>query len=155
MSGAASYILSVTAAALLAAILKTLAGQGSMGTLVKFLAGLFMAVTILSPLRHLELPDMNQWLTGIHIDGASAAAVGEEMADEASAAIINQRLEAYILDKAGQLGASLVVDVTLNDDGIPAAVTLEGEIAPGAKGKLAEILETELGLPKEVQHWIS
>lgn len=148
------YICTVTAAALVVAILTALSGSGTMGALVKLVAGVFMALTVVSPLLKLELPDPQAWMSGFEIDGEAAAASGQALADEAYQAIIKQRTEAYILDKAARYGADLEVEVTLDDQGIPVAVTLHGNVSPAARAALTKELALDLGLGEEVQQWI-
>ena len=153
MTSAASYILTVTAAAMLAAIVKNLAGKGTMGALVRLLAGIFMALVILSPVMELELPEMENWLKDFRMDGQNAAAEGQSMAGEASREIIKARTEAYILDKAAACGAVLEADVSLDDSGLPCKVVLRGSVAPAVKARLTRWIRTDLGIEEEVQHW--
>lgn len=154
MSEVARYILAVTAAAMAVAILESLAGRGTMGAVVKLIGGVFMALTILSPVLKLELPDPQAWFSQFSQDGTAAAAAGKEMADDASRDIITRQVEAYILDKAALWDASLDVEVTLDEDGRPACVTLTGDVSPYAKARLRETLESDLGLGEEAQQWI-
>lgn len=149
------YILTVTAAAMLAAILRCIAGQGSMGKLVGLLAGVFMALTIISPLMRLELPDPVRWFSAYTSDGSAAAATGENMAREVSNAIITEELEAYIGDKATLCRADLAVEVTVTETGMPESVILTGAVSPYAKDRLSHLIETELGVGEEAQQWIS
>ena len=150
-----AYILTVTAAAVLVSILRRLAGDGSMGALFRLMAGVFMALTVMEPVLKLELPDVGQWIAASTTEGQDAASEGEKMGREAQQAIIKQRTEAYILDKAEGLDAVLEVEVTLDDTGIPASVTLNGPVSPYAKACLTRIIESDLGLKEEVQKWIS
>lgn len=154
MNGIASYILMVTAGAVLAAVIRQLAGAGPMGTLVKYLAGLYMAVTILTPLVDLQLPDIESWLEDHRAEGQAAAAAGEEAASEAVRERIKAGVKTYILDKAAALGAEAEVEVHLDDAGIPAGVTLRGDFAPAVRARLAQMIRTELGIGEEVQEWI-
>lgn len=155
MNGLIQYILSVTAAAILTAIVRDLAGQGNMRKLVEFIGGIFMALTLISPLMKLELPDVENWLGTYAADGEAAAAVGEEMAGDAARAVIKARVEAYILDKAAVYSAAPTVEVELDAEGLPAAVTVAGDISPYAKARLAQMMEADLGLGEEAQTWIS
>lgn len=152
MNGLAQYILTVTAAAMLVGILQSLAGQGSMGTLTKLLGGVFLALTILSPVLRLEIPDPAEWFADFTLDGESLVAEGSAMAADAKADIIRSQLEAYILDKAG---ADLAVAVELDEMGIPCGVTLTGDVSPHTKAQLSRMLEDDLGLGEEVQQWYS
>lgn len=149
-----AYIRTVTAAALIVSVLTALAGRGTMGTLFRLTAGVFMALTILSPVLKLELPDMESWISSFEIDGVDAAAAGEAMAEDARRGCIKERTQSYILDKAACYGASLKVEVVLDEEGMPAAVMLRGKISPYAKARMTQELEAELGLGKEVQRWI-
>lgn len=155
MNGVSGYILTVTAAAMLAAILRSLTGEGSMGRLVQLLAGVFMALTVISPLMHLELPDPARWLEEYAADGTAAAAVGKNMALDASRAIISEQLESYIVDKAALYRADLAAAVELNEDGTPVSVALTGDVSPYAKSRISCIIETDLGIGEEAQQWIS
>lgn len=125
-----------------------------MGKLIKLLTGLFLAVTVLSPLVHLEIPDPTRWLEDYRIDGDEAAQAGEMMAKEYSEAIISAELEAYILDKAAALGSALTVEVRLDDNGLPASVTMSGSVSPGERAELSRMITEELGVGKEAQIWI-
>lgn len=124
-----------------------------MSGLIKLLAGVFMALTVASPLLKLEMPDMESWLSGFSVDGEYAAALGEEMAAEAEQAIIKDRVETYIMDKAAGLGAMLHVEADLDEAGIPVSVTLTGAVAPDTKAQLTRIIESDLGIGKEAQRW--
>lgn len=134
--------------------MKELAGKGAMGNLVKYLAGIFMALTILSPLVRLELPDLTRWMTTFQSEGREAAAAGAEMAEEASRELIKARLEAYILDKAASLGADVTAGVKLDDLGIPESVMIRGKVPAAVKARLAWMLREDLGIGEEGQHWI-
>lgn len=149
-----SYILSVCAAAIIAAILGVLAGNGSVGKLVKMLSGLFLAVTLLGPLVQLKLPSPSAWIEDFSREGRDAAEEGIEKAREYSSAIISAEVEAYILDKAALLGADLDAAVTLDSNGFPEAVTLTGKVSAFARERLARRLEEELGLGEEAQVWM-
>ena len=154
MNRLTQYILSVTAAAVLASILRVLAGESAMGKLTKLLTGLFLAVTVLSPLVRLELPDPSRWLEDYLADGDEAARAGEVMAKEYSAAIISEEIEAYILDKAASMGTTLAVEVRLDGEGLPKSVTLTGSVSSEQRTELSRMVDEELGVGEEAQIWI-
>lgn len=147
------YILSVTAAAMLAAILRTLAGEDTMGKLIRLLSGLFLAVTMLSPLVQFKIPDPARWLEDYIAEGEAAAQAGEVMAKEYSASIISAELEAYILDKAAELGCVISADVQLDDGGLPKEVILSGESSPAARAELTPMIVQALGIGEEAVIW--
>ena len=70
---------------------------------------------------------------------------------------IKQELEAYILDKAAALDLKIRVNVKLDDHPLPGpeSVVIEGTVPPYQKQVLEDILQSELGISKENQQWIS
>lgn len=149
MSGAAAYILTVTAAAVLVSIVR----QISSVTAVRLVSGLFMALVILAPVVKLELPDPEKWFREFRFEAQGAVSAGEELAQEASRKIIKEKSQAYILDKAASMDAAIEADVQLNEAGIPVSVTLRGEVSPGVKEQLREWIREELGIGEAMQYW--
>ena len=147
------YILSVTCAGVMAAILRALAGEGTMRKLAKLLSGLFLAVTVLSPLVQFEIPDPARWLEDYMAEGEASVQTGEVMAKEYSASIISAEVEAYILDKAAELGCEILAEVRLDDGGLPQSVVLSGDISTARKAELTRLLARDLGLGEEAVIW--
>ena len=147
------YILSVTAAALLVSIARALAGERAMGRLVKLVSGLFLAVTVLSPVVEPELPDPAGWLEDHLEEGRAAAEAGQTKAKEYAGDIISAELEAYILDKAAALGGEVAAEVPLDEAGLPDAVTLSAKLTPAQRAELSRIMAEELGIGEEAQIW--
>jgi hypothetical protein len=69
----------------------------------------------------------------------------------------NQKTQAYILNKASELGADITVELELGRDSpyLPKKVTIFGTSTPYAKQQMVEFMESELGIAKEDQRWIS
>lgn len=149
-------MLSVVSAAIIAGIVTKLLGdKGTLGTVGKLMAGLFLTLTVISPLRDIRLQDLTEFTDPYTQMASAAAEEGKTMTSEAIAKRIKQECEAYILDKARQLDTALAVSVTLNDSTLPAPVgiTLTGNISPNSKRTLENIIEQDLGIPKEAQVW--
>ena len=150
------YIVSVAAAAILCGILCCLLGnKGGSGTLIKLIAGIFLALIVIKPLAQIELGDFPAFAAEFGNEAEAAAASGKEITQKAISDIIKAETEAYILDKAESLNAHLTVDVTLSSDLPPAPVSvrLTGAVSPYAKARLESILENDLGISKENQIW--
>lgn len=157
MDGLRQYLISVTAAAMICGIAKTVVDDKTVsGTVIRLVAGLIMTVTVLSPVVSLDLGRLPELTDGITAEAKQAAAVGEDMAEEELRSIIIERLEAYILDKAAAFGASLQVAVLMPDDGSaqPVGVILRGAVSPYAKQRLQQIIAEDLNIAKEKQQWI-
>ena len=146
------YILSVSMAALVVSVLRSVC-TGAMEKLVGLLGGIFLAVTVISPLVRLKLPDPGDWMADFSMEGREAARAGEAAAESYSAELISAQVEAYILDKATALGAAVTAAVELDGDGLPVCVTVTGSISPGKKAELSRFIARELGLGEEAQVW--
>lgn len=150
------YILSVVAAAIVCAIIKTLAdGKSTPSYIIKLLAGLFMALTVIAPIAKLELNDITEYVQSFQVSADAAVQNGITYSGTELAAIIKTRTQAYILDKAQSLGAQIVAEVYLNDDAppVPCAVTLKGHVSPYAKQRLTQYIADDLGISEENQKW--
>lgn len=152
-----SYILSVITSALICAVIMKLnVGKGTQSEVVKMIAALYLAFCVISPITGIDIRDITSYIPELQADGDSAAAQGEGISRAALREGIKERTEAYILDKALELGAEVVPIVTVSQEDIPVpeSVCIEGEVSPYVKTKLTIILENELGIPREAQTWI-
>lgn len=151
------YMIAVTAAAIICGIAKSICNEKTVsGAVLRLLAGIVMTVTVLSPVVRLDLNDLPLLSEDLLAKSKSAAAAGEEMASAEMDAIIKDRTQAYILDKAAEFGASLQVEIWIPKDGShrPESVILQGSISPYAKSRLESIIEEDIQIAKEKQQWI-
>lgn len=157
MEGLRQYLISVTAAAMICGIAKTVADEKTVsGAVIRLVAGLVMTVTVLAPVVRLDLGVVPELTAGIAAEAKQAAAVGEDLAEEELRSIIIDRLEAYILDKAAAFGARLQVEILMPEDGSiePEGIILRGDVSPYAKQRLQQIITEDLNIAKEKQQWI-
>lgn len=157
MEAIRGYLLSVTAAAVICAVVSALLGKkGTISAMGKLLTGIFLAITVISPLAKIQLSNADALWDDLSVDAAAAVAAGEEAANNELRAGIKSQTEAYILDKAASYAAELTVEVTLSDDDppLPCAVRLTGSVSPYAKRQLQQLIAEDLGIPKEAQTWI-
>ncbi len=151
------YLLSVAAAALVCSIIKTLTdGKGTLSSVVKRVCGIFLAITVFSPLVTIDFSDITLLPDTCLHEAEDAVASGTAMADAELQGIIIERTEAYILDKAAELHLQITVDVTLSPQApyAPCGVTLSGTASPYAKQTLQEYIANQLGISKEAQQWM-
>lgn len=156
MTGVREYILCITAAAILCACVRSIVGEkGGAAQVLKLVCGLFLAFTAVRPIADIEIRDFGVFTADIQSQANAAALSGESYARESMADIIKSETEAYILDKAQDLNASIHVSVSvLDDDLTPGQVQIFGHISPYAKGQLQQIIERDLGISKEDQIWM-
>ena len=151
------YLLSLITAALLCGIATSLLGdKGTLGTVIKFLAGIYMTLSIVAPWGQLRLGELTSLKDQITADSERVSLSGQNAARDAMADSIIASTKSYILDKADSLGVQLTVEVLLDDSAIPvpSGVRIRGNISPYNKEKLSTIIETDLGIPTEAQIWI-
>lgn len=156
MDGIRQYLLSVIAAAIICSIIISLVDKKSAGSaLIKLLCGVFMTLTVVSPLVQIRLSDFSAYFSGLRANADAVVAIGEAESKNAMTAIIKQKTEAYILDKAAAMGLELEVKVYLDSSDIPKPfqIELQGRISPYQKGVLQDVIINDLGIPKENQIW--
>ena len=146
------YILSVTAAAMVSAIIVRLVGKNGTGTIIKALAGLFLTLTVLKPLVDVEIDRLTLITDSFREQAEEAVSYGELASRKMLDGIITEQLQTYILDKAKEFGAEPDVELALTD-GIPSGIRLSGRFSPYSKLQLSKWLNEELGIPLEAQIW--
>ncbi len=156
MNAIAEYLLSVTGASIISAIvLRLVDGKGSAAHVAKLVTGIFVALTVIGPFTQVRLFETIEHLPDISADAQFVIAQGQSASKNALSECISSQVESYILDKATQLGVTLCVEVYMSDDMIPIPVRahLQGNISPYAKVRLQNILCEDLGIKKENQIW--
>lgn len=111
--------------------------------------------TALGPLGLLRLPELSDPTAQARAEAGRAAERAEEETKQQMTAIISEEAVSYILDKAGDLGLELEVQVELDENLLPWSVRLQGAVSPYAKSRLSGQIETELGISQERQVWSS
>lgn len=157
MDGVREYFISITAAAVLCACVRSIAGdKGTAARIVKLICGLFLAFTVIQPVAEVKITDLVIFTADIQAEADAAVSTGEDFARESMAGIIKSETEAYILDKAQAFRAAIQVEVTVSDDiqPVPQEVRITGSVSPYVRAQLQSIIENDLGITKEDQIWI-
>ena len=157
MSGIGQYVLSVVAVSILCGLVQLLIGKdGACAGVVKMITGIVLTVAVIGPILKTDFTELQDYMDSIKSIRDTAVWEGEIQAENEVRDIIIEKTRTYIMDRAAALGALVQAEVSLNmaDPPVPDAVTISGKISPYVKQQLAEILQTELGIPKERQTWI-
>lgn len=152
------YILSIVIAAIICAISGVLLPENTaVGRISKLLCGILLVVTIVSPLLNVSFQKVSDYISDFTASADIWVEEGNETARTQIDAIIKEKTEAYILDKANQMGLQIAVEVSLdeNNHSIPSSVTVSGSISPYTKEVLSDYIATTLDIAKEKQIWIS
>ena len=152
-----AYLIEITAAAILAALIRKLAPKSGAGRGARLGAGLLVLLCLLQPLGRfyrdgtaLFSRDWGQ------VDPMASDEVSRE-ANRLMESLITQQAEAYILDKARAVGleAEVTVKVHLEDRyPVPWAVTIRGSPTGQQKSALETEIQDALGIPPERQEWL-
>lgn len=154
MEAIARYIFTLICGAVLCGIVLAICGGGPGAGMRKTLCGLFLAFLVISPLKKLDARELYRDIGVFSDDAEAAVRAGEEQARAAETSIITDSCEAYILDKAAELGAQIAVSVRLDPDTrMPCAVTVTGNVTPYEKQTLSSYIAQTLGIEKEAQDW--
>ena len=149
MSALTGYLMRLICAAILCALIGSMGGS-SQG-LRRLIAGIFLTLTALSPVGSLELPDIDPGQ--LHAEAQAAVREGKEQANEMKTDIISRACEAYIWNKAAEMGLELEICLELDSEGLPRMLTLTGQASPLERQKLTQTLMKDLGLGREDVKW--
>lgn len=145
------WMTSVAAAAFLVALSQSLIPEGTVRKIAGFAGGLILLLVMLKPFPGIDIGGLE---LGYEDYAGEISRRQEELkaqSDETLGALIAEKTEAYILDKAAALGVDCTVRVLTEpgEDGtpIPAGAELTGEKSDA----LGDYMERELGIPKERQ----
>ena len=130
------YLFSLTAAALLSALL--------------------LALTALSPLLKLDYDAIAKQIAEIRLDTETVRTGVEVQNRELQARIISEQAAAYIWDKADEMGVALEVEVETRDLGsgpYPWRATLTGACGGEKRTALTRYIEENLAIPGARQVW--
>lgn len=154
MVGVREYLTSIMTASLICGIVIGITRKtGSISSIIKLLAGLFMSITVLNPLISIRLNDAQLFWDNLTIDADHAASMGKDAALAEMNEIIIERTCAYILEKAEEYGADIQIEIDLQDL-VPNSVKISGAVSPYVKQQLSKYIMTNLGISLEDQHWI-
>lgn len=145
------WLTAVIAASFLVALAQGMVPEGTVRKISGLIGGLVLMMVLVRPLLGADFDKID-----LQYD-AYAAEIGQRQAEletesqTAREALIAEKTEAYILDKAASLGLDCTVRVLLEpgEDGIP--VPAAAELAGQTSAELADYMAQELGIPKERQ----
>lgn len=124
-------------------------------SILQMMAGLFLTITVISPLISIDIPDISEFFASFEIDASQYVSQGADSVNTQVILLIKEQTQAYILDEATKLGADIIADVEIGDESLPRpiAVTIKGTISPFARQKLSQVITNDLGILKENQTW--
>ena len=158
MGAVRGWLLGVTAAALVLALAEALAPEGGAKKVCRLAGGMALLLTAVGPVaRLLDSGFLTQTVDGWRNRARSYEQELEEKNDLFYLSIIEEETAAYIVDKAKEIGFDCQAEVTYgyDEDSVPRPweVTARGSWTQEQREQLGRLLEEELGVPAERQHY--
>lgn len=148
------YILSVVCTAVLCGMIGLLFDKKSATSgVVQLILGIVMTVVVIKPIVQGDMFSFGDYFDNLNESGAYIASAGSEYAKRNQAERIKEQTEAYILNKAEDIGMDITAEVSLNEDNIPVAVDLNGNVSPYMKVQMTNYLRTQLAIQEECIIW--
>ena len=152
-----AYLLAIAAVAMAVSLSTALIRGKAIRKAIRLSGGIVLILVVLGPMVKANLDSFGQYLSGVILEQDALRSGIEVKNKDIMARIIQEKTEAYILDKAEALGAEIQVTVTVEegqDYPYPAAATIEGFLTDAQQATLAEDLERSLAIPKERQEFL-
>ncbi|MBD5169975.1 MAG: hypothetical protein HDT20_07670 [Oscillibacter sp.] len=148
-----SWLLGIVLTSLAGGLARQLAPQGKEQAMVRLIGGLLLTLAILRPLAGQDWERLDLKLGGFASQAEEQAQAYRKNQQDAFSAIIVEKTEAYIWDKANQLGLDCTVTVTTaaGENGLPLPVS--AVIRGPYSEALARCIEEEVGIPAEKIIW--
>ena len=158
MGAVRGWLLGVTAAALVLALAEALAPEGGAKKVCRLAGGMALLLAAVRPLTGLlDSGFLTQAVDGWRDRAQSYELELEEKNDLFYLSIIEEETAAYIVDKAKEFGFDCQAEVTYgyDEDSVPRPweVTARGSWTQEQREQLSRLLEEELGVPAERQHY--
>ena len=151
------WLLGVACTALVLAVADSLAPDGSAKKVCRLAGGLALLLAAVGPIIRLEIGALTEALEGYRAQVRSYEEILEERNHFFYQTVIEENTAAYIVDKAEEMGIFCQAEVTFSydEDGAPCPweVTAWGDWTDGTREALERLLEEDLGVPPQRQHY--
>jgi stage III sporulation protein AF len=147
-----NWVFGVVGAAFITAITQVITPEGRAKCVVSVVCGFVMLLALTRPLKAFDYGGFRQSLARLSGEAAEFSAPLDEVNENITRGIIEERSAAYILDKGNAHGIdamSVTVAAERGEDGYwyPGAVTIAAQADGAQKSALAYDIETGLGVP--------
>jgi hypothetical protein len=153
-----SWILGLAGAAMVTAAAMTVTPEGKVKKIVALICGLMTVIALIKPFIGLDYTNFSKFLTQYRNDAETFSSEIANENENLTRRIIEERCQAYILDKGKSLGISdldVTVTAAWSEEGywFPVGANLVTNADTLTRGKLSDCIEAELGIPQEELIW--
>ncbi len=155
MESLKTYLLSVVAVCLIAAIAGALVKNPLIGKILRLVSGILVLLVVVSPLLEVDLDTI---ATAMRENFSSDSSMLEDVRESSQRQLaeqIKRATELHIEQTAANMGVLIQAKVRVNDDKIPTPISVEmiGVLEAEELATLSEYIAKNIGIPKERQEW--
>lgn len=134
--------------------------EGGVKRVAEILCTASLILAVISPIKEIDMDAYALESARLHELETSLAQQGQEAGERINRLVIEQEYEAYIMDKARELGVNdLTADVevqwSMEGFWMPYGVKLISNCGDSERERLSQLLVSDLGIPYERQRWNS
>lgn len=152
-----NWLLGITAASIILALASNLMPDGTVKQIGKFAGGLFLTMAIIRPVLSADYEILAGSMAEYRMNTEEYSLSIEVENEKLKKIIIEDRTQAYIHDRAGELGIECCVTVQCgtNKEGqlYPSSAIIYGEMTSEQIKELTQIIESEIAIPREKQKY--
>jgi stage III sporulation protein AF len=142
----------------LSTIAVSLSPEGRVKKAVRLICGVCVMLSLLNGIKDFDITAYSRSMAEYRADAEKMLRDSEEEREHLKKEYIEERCEAYILDKAAEAGVELsdvkvVLEWSTEGYWYPVEAEIRGEGDEGARYTLSKTIESELGIPVEKQSW--
>ena len=152
------WLLGITCVALVAALAESLTPPGAVRKVGRVTGGLVLLIAMLHPLMALDQDALTRALTEYRLELSTYSDELEEENRSLMKGIIEERSNAYIQDKAEEMGIQCQISVEVGEEGdwpVPESVTVFGSLSEEQQAELTQAIEVDFAIPAERQSYQS
>lgn len=154
------WVKAIAGAALLCSAAISITPKGKVKNVLRLVCGLVLICAIMSPLLSSYIPETSMSISEYRLKAKEITQGAAENSNSLSRTLIEAEINAYISDKASDMGETLQsvsVGMAWSDEGFwyPTQVKVIANVSELSKNRLSTMIEGELGIPQNCQHWSS
>ncbi|NCB51787.1 MAG: hypothetical protein EOM54_07905 [Clostridia bacterium] len=152
------WVLGLCGSAVVCALALAVCPKGRVNGVLRVICGAVMTIALLAPVVGLDFEVYSESLEKYRVAADETAGSASKSEDILTRTIIEDECAAYILDKAVKLGLSMScvrVSARWSEEGFwyPYEAVLQALGTQEKKTELAEIVASDLGIPRDRQYW--
>lgn len=153
-----SWVIGITGMSLITSVVMAVVPKGRVRKTVSLICGMAMIVVLVSPVLDFDYDTFAQYISGYSYDTDVQEKNLDEENERLTRRIIQEEVNAYILDKAQSVGAvdvMVLAQTKMDEDGAwyPWEVTVEGKFTSEQQQEVQNTIEGDIGIPPDRQYW--